>query len=120
MWTSDDTVVTTTSITTVSVSMRNAQSTDSVPDENQLSTWTRSASLSPKPTVKNAIHERRAEMTRSPDVMTSAAREPAAAGSWSCPSASSCSSSGSWAWECAARPRCDGSSAAPEVRCQAP
>ena len=44
MWTSAETVVTTTSITAVSVSMRSAQSTASVPDENQLNTGTRSTS----------------------------------------------------------------------------
>ena len=66
MWTSDETVVTTTSITTVSVSTRKAQSTESVPELNQESTGTRSTRPSPSPTVMKATQERIAETTRTP------------------------------------------------------
>src|SRR5262245_39454675 len=76
MWTSDDTVLTTTSITTVSVSMRNAQSTDTPPAWMKRSTGTVKGSLSLKATRKKAIHDSTAQTTRKPDVMYSQARAP--------------------------------------------
>ena len=66
---------TTTSITTVSVSTRKAQSTCSVPTVNQFATWTRVAP-SPNPTWKKAIHDRRAEIPTSTVVTSSAGRAP--------------------------------------------
>ena len=81
-------MVTTTSMTAVSVSTLSAQSMASVPDEIQVNTGTRSTSLLPKPTVKNDTQESSAATIRKPEVMISAAREPSAAGSWSCPSPS--------------------------------
>ena len=76
MWTSADTVLTTTSITTVSVSMRNAQSTDSPPAWMKFRTGTVNASVSPKPTVKKATHDSTAEITRKPEVTYSDALAP--------------------------------------------
>ena len=71
--------MTTTSITAVSVSTRSAQSTLRSPAVNQLIsvTWT----SCPKPTLTKAIQDRIIEMNRSDVVISSAAREPAAAGS---------------------------------------
>ena len=68
-------------MTTVSVSIRSAQSTASVPDEIQLNTGTRSASPSPKPTAKKATQDSSAATIRKPEVTISAARDPSAAGS---------------------------------------
>ena len=65
-------MVTTTSITTVSVSMRKAQSTANVPEENQCRMWILWSGASPNATVKNATHERIAATTRKPLVITSA------------------------------------------------
>ena len=57
----NDTVVTTTSITTVSVSMRSAQSMASLPDVIQLAIGMTCVWSAPKPTMKNAIQERNAQ-----------------------------------------------------------
>jgi hypothetical protein len=78
MWTSADTVLTTTSMTTVSVSMRSAQDASSPPDWIQRSTGTvnRAASPWPKPTVKKATHDSTAAITRKPEVMYSDALAP--------------------------------------------
>jgi hypothetical protein len=76
MWTSAETVLTTTSMTTVSVSMRNDQATSSVPDWMKRMTGTVNASPSPKPTVKKATHDRTAAITRNPEVMYSLALAP--------------------------------------------
>ena len=56
MCTSADTVVTTTNITAVSVSMRNAQLMSSSPEVIQRSITTRAVSCS-KPTRQNTIHD---------------------------------------------------------------
>ncbi len=74
-------MLTTTSMTTVSVSTRSAQSTDSVPEVNQLNTGMRVASAPPSQKPTNATHDSTAAMTRKPDVTSSAGREPSAAGS---------------------------------------
>ncbi len=68
MWTSADTVLTTTSITTVSVSMRSAQSADRPPAWMKRSTGTVNTSPSPKATMKKAIHDSTAAITRKPEV----------------------------------------------------
>ena len=58
-------------MTTVSVSMRSAQSADRPPDWMKRSTGTVKTSASPKPTVKKAIHDSTAAITRKPEVMYS-------------------------------------------------
>ena len=72
-------MVTTTSMTAVSVSTRSAQSTLRSPAVNQLIrvTWT----SWPKPTLTKPIHDRIIDTNSSDVVISSAAREPAAAGS---------------------------------------
>jgi hypothetical protein len=88
MWTSDDTVVTTTSITTVRVSTRIPQSASRFCEANQermrMCCGRASAGVK-KATLTKANHDRIAERTRSPEVMISAACDPSA-GAWSCSS----------------------------------
>ncbi len=69
-------MLTTTSMTTVSVSMRSAQATSSPPDWMKRSTGTVNASPSPKPTVKKASHDSAAAMMRKPEVIYSDAFAP--------------------------------------------
>ena len=79
MWTSDDTVVTTTNITAVNESMRSAHSewrSPKVMNEKRLMR----ASCPAKPTSKKAYHDSTHAMTRKVEVMSSAASEPAAEG----------------------------------------
>ena len=63
-------------MTTVSVSMRNAQEMSSVPVWIQRSTLTVKAGSSDRPTVKKATQERIATNTMMPDVMYSLALAP--------------------------------------------
>ncbi len=74
-------MVTTTSMTTVSVSTRKAQSTCMAPEVNQVSTLIDCIGCSPKPTEMKATQERIAETNNRPVVTSSATREPGAAGS---------------------------------------
>jgi len=76
MCTSDETVLTTTSMTTVSVSTRKAQSTSRLPDWMKRSTGTVKASPSPMATEKKATQDRTAEITSRPDVTYSDAAAP--------------------------------------------
>ena len=76
MWTNAETVLTTISMTTVSVSMRNSQLADSAPDWMKVSTGTLKASTSPSPTVMKAYHDSTAETTSRPDVTYSEALAP--------------------------------------------
>ena len=73
-------MLTTTSITTVSVSIRSAQSAASAPEWMKVKTGTVKASPSPSATWKKATQERIAETTSSAEVISSAAREPCAGG----------------------------------------
>ena len=105
-------MVTTTSITAVSVSMRSAQSTLRLPEVMKLKTGMR-ASCSPKPTSKNAIQDSTQVNSSSEVVTISAARDPAAGGSVACSSScegwmTACSSCG----DGAARGRSSGTSGA--------
>ena len=68
-------MLTTTSITAVSVSMRSAQDTSSSPDVTQRSTGTRVVSP-PKPTCQNATHDSAAAMPTNSVVMISLGRAP--------------------------------------------
>ena len=86
MCTSDDTVVTTTSIATVSVSMRSAHSECRSPKLMKENSVTR-VSWPQKPTSIKAYHDSTQEMTRKVEVTSSASSEPAADGScWGCSS----------------------------------
>src|SRR5918995_2907887 len=76
MCTSADTVLTTTSMTTVSVSIRSAQSACRLPDSMKRSTVVVKISVSLKPTLKKAHHDSNAQITRKPDVMYSDAFAP--------------------------------------------
>src|ERR1700684_667677 len=87
MWTSDETVVTTTSITAVSGSMRSAHSECRSPNVMKENNVMR-ASWPPKPTSKKAYQDNTHEITRNVEVVSSATSDPAADGS-----ASECSSS---------------------------
>src|ERR1700761_7676668 len=91
MWTSDETVVTTTSITTVSESIRRNHSEWRSPKLMNEKNGTR-ASCPAKTTSKKAYHDSTQVMTRKVEVTSMAGSEPAAAGSctssWPC--ASSC------------------------------
>ena len=73
-------MVTTTSITAVSASIRSAQSTLRSAEIIQVNSVTRSL-VWPKPTFQNTIQDSTQEIIRNDVVMISAAREPAAAGS---------------------------------------
>ena len=68
-------MLTTTSITAVSVSMRSAQETSSSPEVTQRSTGMRAVSP-PKPTFQKATQERTAAMPSSVVVMSSLGRGP--------------------------------------------
>ena len=75
MWTRNDTVVTTTSMTTVSVSMYSDHGTLSLPTVSQFATGTtKPCGSEPKPTEKNAIHDRKHEIPSRPVVICSAVR----------------------------------------------
>src|SRR5271165_6546459 len=74
MCTTKETVVTTTSITAVSVSMRSAQATASLPEVNQLAIGT--CASAPPATWKNAIQDRTKQIPRNPVVTYSAPRAP--------------------------------------------
>src|ERR1700691_2546786 len=89
MWTSEDMVVTTTSITAVNGSMRSAHSECMSPEVMNEKIVMRASSPS-NPTTKNAYHDSTQAMTRNVDVMSPAASEPAAAGSCSGSSACVC------------------------------
>src|SRR6185312_5049853 len=78
-------VLTTTSITAVSVSMRSDQSILRSPETIQGNTGTR-ASCAPKPTCTKAIQDRIIAIIRQVVVISSDVREPAAAGAWPCSS----------------------------------
>ena len=65
-------------MTTVSVSMRSAQSADRLPAWMKRSTGTVNGSPSPKATMKKAIHDNTAAITRKPEVMYSDALAPIA------------------------------------------
>ncbi len=80
MWTSDETVVTTTSITAVSGSMRSAHSECRSPEVMNENSVMR-ASWPPKPTSKKAYQDSTQEITRNVEVISSATSEPAAEGS---------------------------------------
>ena len=69
-------MVTTTSITTVSVSMRNAQSATMLPEAMKVATCTVRGPASEKPTVISAIQDRTAATIRKPEVMYSLAAAP--------------------------------------------
>src|ERR1700688_3161319 len=95
MWTSEEMVVTTTSITAVSESTRSAQSalrSAKVMNEN---IGTR-ASWPPKPTSKKAYQDSTQVITSSVEVISSAAREPAAAGATGSSSCAPCSDGAAW------------------------
>src|SRR5580700_2055155 len=97
MCTSDEMVVTTTSITAVSESTRSAQSalrSAKVMNEN---ICTR-ASWPPKPTSKKAYQDKTQAITSSVEVINSAAREPAAAGSVDASSCARCNDGVAWPW----------------------
>ena len=68
-------MLTTTSMTAVSVSMRSAQETSSSPDVTQRSTGMRSVSA-PKPTCHSAIQDSTAPMPTNDVVMISHGRAP--------------------------------------------
>src|ERR1700685_2934450 len=87
MCTSEEQVVTTTSIATVRVSIRSAHSECRSPKLMKENSVTRT-SCPQKPTSKNAYHDNTQEMTRKVEVTSSARSEPAADGS--------CSGCSSW------------------------
>src|ERR1700731_1215766 len=71
-------VVTTTSMTAVSVSMRSAHENLRSPETTQFASAT--CASWPKPTCTNTIHERIMEKNKSAVVISSARREPSTAG----------------------------------------
>src|ERR1700682_357432 len=78
-WTKEEMVVTTTSMTTVSVSMRSAQSILRSPDviQEKIAPW---LSWWPNPTSAKGDQDSTIEANRNTVVTSSAAREPAAGG----------------------------------------
>src|ERR1700687_3367284 len=92
MCTSDETVVTTTSITTVSGSMRSAHSECRSPKLMKEKKVTR-ASCPAKPTSKKAYQDKTHAITRKVEVTSSAISDPAADGS--------CSGCSAWLSVCA-------------------
>src|SRR5580700_8129789 len=97
MCTSEEMVVTTTSITAVSESMRSAQSAFKSPKVMNENIGTR-ASWPPKPTSKKAYQDSTQAITSNVEVISSAAREPAAAGSVGSSSCAPCSDDVAWPW----------------------
>src|SRR5580698_8898522 len=77
MWTSEEMVVTTTSITAVNESMRSAQSAFRSPKVMNENIGTR-ASWPPMPTSKKAYQDSTQVITKSVEVISSAARVPVA------------------------------------------
>src|SRR6516162_7023084 len=82
MWTSEEIVVTTTSITAVNPSMRSIHSECRSPNVMNVNSGTR-ASCRAKPTSNSAYHDNTQEMTRNVDVVSSARSDPAADGACS-------------------------------------
>ena len=78
MWTSDETVFTTTSMTSVSRSMRSDHDTSRPPDCIHWNSVMRRVSDSPKPKLMKAIHDRTAAATRKAEVVYSDALAPIA------------------------------------------
>jgi hypothetical protein len=76
MCTRAETVLTTTSMTTVSVSMRSAQAACRSPESMKRITGTVKAWVSGKATVMKAIHDRTATITIRPEVTNSDALAP--------------------------------------------
>src|ERR1700722_15199554 len=97
MWTSEEMVVTTTSITAVSESMRSAQSALRSPEVMNENIGTRT-SWPPKPTSKKAYQDKTQVITSKVEVISSAGGEPGAAGSAGSSSCAPCSDGAAWPW----------------------